>query len=58
MVAMAICYGSMSRELWGQRQIGESIQRQGESIASKRKVSIIKNYSARLSFAFPHHALL
>jgi len=41
MTAMAICYGSMSWELWGQTQIGEVTQRQINSMISKRKVRLI-----------------
>ncbi|CAG7817554.1 unnamed protein product [Allacma fusca] len=38
MIAMAVCYGSMSKELWGHRQIGEVTERQINSMISKRKV--------------------
>lgn len=38
MTAMAICYGSMSWELWGHTHIGEVTERQRNSMISKRKV--------------------
>jgi tachykinin-like receptor len=38
-IAMAVCYTLMGRELWGSRSIGELTQRQIDSIKSKRKVS-------------------
>ncbi|XP_073993519.1 tachykinin-like peptides receptor 86C isoform X2 [Rhodnius prolixus] len=37
-VAMAICYTLMGRELWGSKSIGEQTQRQLDNIKSKRKV--------------------
>jgi tachykinin-like receptor len=37
-IAMAVCYTLMGRELWGSRSIGELTQRQIDSIKSKRKV--------------------
>ncbi|PNF38360.1 hypothetical protein B7P43_G08973, partial [Cryptotermes secundus] len=37
-IAMAVCYTLMGRELWGSRSIGELTQRQVDSIKSKRKV--------------------
>jgi hypothetical protein len=49
-IAMAVCYTLMGRELWGSRSIGELTQRQLDSIKSKRKVSTLRlqridNYS-------------
>lgn len=38
MTAMAICYGTMSWELWGHTHIGEVTERQRSSMISKRKV--------------------
>ncbi|ODN02245.1 Tachykinin-like peptide receptor 86C [Orchesella cincta] len=38
MTAMAICYGTMSWELWGHTHIGEVTERQRNSMISKRKV--------------------
>ncbi|XP_050337582.1 tachykinin-like peptides receptor 86C [Bactrocera neohumeralis] len=38
MVVMLICYTLMGRVLWGSRSIGENIDRQMESMKSKRKV--------------------
>ncbi|XP_049782556.1 tachykinin-like peptides receptor 86C [Schistocerca cancellata] len=35
--AMAVCYGLMGRQLWGDRAIGESTDRQQEAVRSKRK---------------------
>ncbi|XP_054263186.1 tachykinin-like peptides receptor 86C isoform X1 [Macrosteles quadrilineatus] len=37
-VAMAVCYTLMGRELWGSKSIGEQTQRQLDAIKSKRKV--------------------
>ncbi|XP_014241538.1 tachykinin-like peptides receptor 86C isoform X2 [Cimex lectularius] len=37
-IAMAICYTLMGRELWGSKSIGEQTQRQLDNIRSKRKV--------------------
>ncbi|XP_049806834.1 tachykinin-like peptides receptor 86C [Schistocerca nitens] len=36
--SMAVCYGLMGRQLWGDRAIGENTERQQEAIRSKRKV--------------------
>lgn len=38
MVVMLICYSLMGRVLWGSRSIGETTERQMESMKSKRKV--------------------
>uniref|UniRef100_A0A1A9VEM5 G-protein coupled receptors family 1 profile domain-containing protein n=1 Tax=Glossina austeni TaxID=7395 RepID=A0A1A9VEM5_GLOAU len=38
MIVMLICYTLMGRVLWGSRSIGETTERQLESIKSKRKV--------------------
>jgi tachykinin-like receptor len=38
-VAMAVCYTLMGRELWGSKSIGEQTQRQLDNIKSKKKVS-------------------
>uniref|UniRef100_A0A1A9WGY2 G-protein coupled receptors family 1 profile domain-containing protein n=1 Tax=Glossina brevipalpis TaxID=37001 RepID=A0A1A9WGY2_9MUSC len=38
MIVMLICYSLMGRVLWGSRSIGETTERQLESIKSKRKV--------------------
>lgn len=43
-VAMAICYTLMGRELWGSKSIGEQTQRQLDNIKSKRKVRFTKRF--------------
>lgn len=40
MVVMIICYTVMGRELWGSQSIGETSERQTESMKSKKKVSV------------------
>lgn len=40
MVVMIICYTVMGRELWGSQSIGETSERQTESVKSKKKVSV------------------
>ncbi|XP_049955033.1 tachykinin-like peptides receptor 86C [Schistocerca serialis cubense] len=56
--AMAVCYGLMGRQLWGDRAIGESTDRQQEAVRSKRKVvrMLVLVVSIFASCWLPYHA--
>lgn len=51
---MSICYTVMGRKLWGAKSIGETTQRQLDSIRSKRKVIFYLQFS-RHSFMLLQH---
>ncbi|XP_049798193.1 tachykinin-like peptides receptor 86C [Schistocerca nitens] len=56
--AMAVCYGLMGRELWGDRGIGEKTARQQEAVRSKRKVvrMLVLVVAIFASCWLPYHA--
>ncbi|XP_049845308.1 tachykinin-like peptides receptor 86C [Schistocerca gregaria] len=56
--SMAVCYGLMGRQLWGDRAIGENTERQQEAIRSKRKVvrMLVLVVAIFASCWLPYHA--